>query len=248
MRGLVETAVKHMGASQVLITADHGFLFTHKEFRELDLVSSREFAGDETKVERRFLRTRSDVSSDMLLAMRASVQHDDGWSWWAARDCVRIKAHGSRNYVHGGVSLQELCVPVVKFTTRRSGSKGYVQNTPAEIQLLSSSRRITNSITNIDFFQKEPVGGKVLAAEYDLEFTDSCGSAVSDSRRVCADKTSASEGDRTLRASFTLKPGIQWDPKATYYLMARDAKTGNVAWREQFSIEVYFAPMDDFGW
>lgn len=248
MRGLVETAVKHMGASQVLITADHGFLFTHKEFRELDLVSSREFAGNETKVERRFLRTRSDMSSDTLLAMRASMQHDDGWSWWAARDCVRIKAHGSRNYVHGGVSLQELCVPVVKFTNRRSGSKGYVQSTPAEIQLLSSSRRITNSITNIDFFQKEPVGGKVLAAEYDLEFTDSCGNAVSDSRRVCADKTSTSEGDRTLRASFTLKPGIQWDPKATYYLMARDAKTGNVAWREQFSIEVYFAPMDDFGW
>lgn len=248
MCALVETSVKHMGASRVLITADHGFLFTHKDFVEMELLDRSSFFGEILKAERRFICAESEASSNLLLQMKTTFDASEDHSWWAVRDCVRLKTAGSRHYVHGGVSLQEMCVPVVHYTNRHTSSKDYVATTPAEIQLLSTNRRITNTIFNLDLFQTQPVGGKIAPATYKLAFTTLAGIEVSDKRTLYADKAEQNAEERSMRVKFALKPGTHWDPKETYYLVARDTNTGKIAWKEQFSIEVTFAPVEDFGW
>lgn len=249
MTSLVKMAVKDMGARDVIITADHGFLYTHREFREMDEVGRQVISAEPTRVERRFVQAPPDASSETLLRIAQDDLDEGAFSWWAARDCVRIKVPGaSKHYVHGGVSLQEMCVPVVKFRNMRASTKGYVEVHPASLQLLLSNRRITSSIFNLELFQKEPVGGKVTAEDYELVLTDASGNEVSDSRIVRADRESLDEKQRVVRVKFALKPGRQWSSAETYYLVARNAKNGAIDWKEPFSIEVAFAPVDDFGW
>ena len=59
---------------------------------------------------------------------------------------------------------------------------------------------------------------------------------------------STSEQKRVTRVKFTLKAGMTWDSKATYYLVCRDKSTNKISWKEEFRIEVAFAPVEDFGW
>ncbi|WP_251198426.1 BREX-1 system phosphatase PglZ type A [Anaerotardibacter muris] len=249
MVSLVKSAVRHMGAQEILITADHGFLYTQKEFQEIEQLDRKALSVTPSKIERRFAIASPEATSELLIKMNVEDMDESGSTWWAARDCIRLKVQGSsKQYVHGGISLQEVCVPVITFKNMRANSKGYVETKPTSIQLLSSSRRVSNTVFNLEFFQKEAVGGKVVATEYDLVFTDSSGNEVSDAQRFKADKTTSNEAERTVRVRFNLKPGIQWQSTEAYYLVVRDTSTGAIAWKEPFSIEVSFAPMDDFGW
>lgn len=247
MVDLVRMATNQLGASRVLITADHGFLHTRCDIPESEQASRTEVSGDVKLVERRFVCADTAATSDVFVNMNMTDVDGGTYTWWAARDCVRIKASGSRNFVHGGVSLQELCVPVVRFRNARAGQKGYVEQQYATLRLLDQTRRITSTIFNLQFFQSEAVGGKVLPCEYELVLTDKMGNIVSDVRRAHADNTSPTEADRTVRVRFTLKPGITWRASDSYYLVVRNKQTGETVMNEQFHVEVAFAPLEDFG-
>lgn len=246
---LVRIAVNDLGFNRVLITADHGFLYTRDPLQERDKVSSNEIDGRTVKIGRRY------VISDELLAddpvfVRINLYdlEGDDYVGLAPRECIRIKRPGAGdNYVHGGVSLQECCVPVVEFRNGRTGSKGFEEARPAELSLLSTSRRVTSMQFNIDLYQQEPVGGKILPAEYELVMTDDSGNEVSDVRKAHASLVSADDTARVVHVRFALRAGRTYDAKAPYYLMCRNASNGSMAWKEEFRIEVAFVPMDDFG-
>lgn len=244
---LVRAAVNDMGIGRVIVTSDHGFLFTRQEIPEVDQASRKEVDGAIEKVERRFLIADPDATSEVFVNMDMEDVDGGSYTWWAPRDCVRIKCSGSKNFVHGGVSLQELCVPVVRFRNLRSGSKGYVEQEPAQIKLLNTNRRITAAVFFIDLYQKDQVVGKVLPCDYDLVFTDASGNAVSDTCTVHADSTSEKDVDRKMHVRFALKSDRTWNSGDPYYLVVRNKQTGETCWTEEFRIEIAFAPGIDFG-
>ena len=145
------------------------------------------------------------------------------------------------------MSLQELCVPVLRYRDARAGAKGYEERTKAELKLLSTVRRITSMLFKVELYQPEAVGGKILPAEYTLAMVDEMGNEVSEVRRAHADMESAEEKARIIRLQFGLKAGRVYDAKHTYYLLCRSKDTGQVAWKETYQIDIAFAPMDDFG-
>ena len=244
---LVRAAVNVMGVGRVLVTSDHGFLYTRSDIPEVDQASRKEVSGSIEKVERRFLIADPDATSEVFINMDMEDIDGGAYTWWAPRDCIRIKCPGSKNYVHGGVSLQELCVPVVKFRNLRSGSKAYVEQEFAQIQLLNTDRRVTSAVFFLNFYQKDRVAGKVLPCEYELSFTDGSGNAVSDTCIVRADSASERNEDRKMRVRFALKSDRTWSSSDPYYLVVRNKQTGETCWTEEFRIEIAFAPAIDFG-
>lgn len=68
------------------------------------------------------------------------------------------------NFVHGGISLQEMCVPLIEYKHLRNSSKEYQRNKdkydtkPVEVNLLSANHKISNMIFSLNFYQKEAVG------------------------------------------------------------------------------------------
>ena len=245
---LVKMAVNDLNISRVLITADHGFLYTREPLKEQDKVSAAEASASPLKQGRRYLLTESNDVDDVLF-IKMNMDDLDGGSYTglAPRECVRIKKAGpGDNYVHGGLSLQECCVPVIEFRNKRSGSKGYAERQLAEFKILSASRRITSMIFYVDLFQTEPVGGKVLPAEYELVLVDHCGNVVSDVRPAHADMATSDETARVSRIQFGLKAGVSYDAKKPYYLICRNSENGSEAWRQEYNVEIAFVPMSDF--
>ena len=149
------------------------------------------------------------------------------------------------NYVHGGISLQECVVPVFEFKNMRSSNKKFVDVRKAELQLLSQSRKVSNSIFSLDFYQKEAVGGKVTAATYDIFMSDATGKAVSDTQTIIADKTDSDAMARTFHTRFTLK-SAEFKKTESYFLNNLEKGTTNIVAREEFSIDIAFINDFDF--
>ena len=166
------------------------------------------------------------------------------------RESIRIrKKGGGLNFVHGGVSLQEMVVPLIEYHFLRNGSKEYRKNRgrydtkPVEIGLLSANRKVTNMIFSLNLYQKEAVSANREEAAYQLWFADGDGRAVSDRVKLIADRTGDNAQERTLRCTFHLKQ-LKFDATAPYYLVIAD-EDGMQVGREEFQIDIALA-MDDF--
>lgn len=246
---LVKSSINDLTISRVLITADHGFLYTRNPLEERSKVSVADASTRVVKQGRRYLVGDEPSIHDGLFVKMNMDDIDGGtYTGLAPRECVRIKKAGpGDNYVHGGLSLQECCVPVIEFRNRRSGAKGFEERQRAGFKLLSTSRRITSMLFHVELFQTEAVGGKTLPAEYEITLLDASGNAVSDTRPAHADMTTSNETARVSRVQLGLKAGRQYDSKKPYYLSCRSKDDGVEAWRQEFSIEIAFVPMDDFG-
>lgn len=158
-------------------------------------------------------------------------------------DSIRIKiSGGGENYIHGGVSLQEMTVPVIAFKNLRTTSKKYVEVSNAELNLLSENRKISNLLFSLDFFQRHPIGEKIKPCTYVIYMTDDENSVISDRQTVIADRTSLNASERVFRVRFNLKPRA-YDKHTQYRLVITNST--DVPEEVEFQIDIAFA--DDFG-
>ena len=192
---------------------------------------------------------QKDAKPQYLLPVKF-LEDKTPYSGFAPRDNIRIKMKGSGlNFVHGGISLQEMVVPVIEYHFLRNQYKEYTKHKskydtkPVEISLLSANRKISNMIFSLSFYQKEAVGGNREAATYQLYFTDSVGKTVSDIQTIIADKTTENGQERTFRCNFNLK-SQEYSNTEIYYLLIAD-ENGLEVQREEFQIDIAFA-LDGF--
>lgn len=244
--GLVKLIVREFRATDVIVTADHGFLYTDEPLTASDHVSLKDVSGEVVEAGRRYVVAEKDASSEVLLPVALPGGHLKALM---PRECVRIAMAGTgENYVHGGISLQEMCVPVLRFRNRRAGSNGYVESAPVALSLVSKLDTITNSLFTLELLQDEPVGGKALPAEYDIFVGTAAHEPVTDVARVVADRISADASERTFTVRLSLWPGFSPSEGERYPLLARNVGTGEVATLRELRMQVAFAPSIDFGW
>lgn len=234
--------------TRVYITADHGFLYTYSPLSEDAKVDKTTPSEQDVEIDRRYLITRKGATPDYLLPVKFM---DDGYDAFAPRESVRIKKKGGGlNFVHGGISLQEMVVPVIEYHYLRNDSKTYQRNKakydtkPVEVGLLSANRKISNMIFSLNFYQKDAVGDNRSAANYLLYFVDSNEKQISDTAKIIADKTSDNGQERTFRCSFNLK-SLKYDNRASYYLVIADETGLQMPQKEEFQIDIAFA-VDEF--
>lgn len=249
LKNMVRIIVNEFSGTRIYITSDHGFIYTYKPLTEDAKVDKTTSSEDDIEVDRRYLITKKGAKPEYLLP----VKFLDGSQYdaFAPIGNTRIKKKGGGlNFVHGGISLQEMVVPVIDYHYMRTDSAGYQRNKkkydtkPVTLSLLSASRKISNMIFSLNFYQKEAVGANREAATYLLYFVDSEGNQVSDTQRVIADKTSANNQERTFRVSFNLK-SMKYSNKESYYLVIADESGLQLPQREEFQIDIAFA-VDDF--
>ena len=242
IKNMVRIITGEFSGTRILITADHGFLYTFHPLREDDKVDKITKSSQDVDIARRYAIVRKGAAPEYLLPVKF-LDGDTEYDAFAPRGNLRIKMKGGGlNFVHGGISLQELVVPLIEYRYLRNDSKEYKKNKarydtkPVTLSLLSSSRKISNMMFSLTFYQKEAVAGNFQAAVYALYFTDSNGKAVSDTVRLIADKTSDHAEERTFRVGFHLK-SLKYDSKENYYLVIAD-KEGLSLSREEFSIDI----------
>nr|WP_302593521.1 BREX-1 system phosphatase PglZ type A [uncultured Acetatifactor sp.] len=249
LKNLVRIIVNDFGATNIIITSDHGFLYTYSPLKEDDKIDKSGFVNRIVEYGRRFAIMMKGDDPDYLQKVEF-LEDATEYDAFAPMGNVRIKMNGGGlNFVHGGTSLQEMVVPVIEYHYLRNNSKEYQRNKqkydtkPVELGLLSATHKVSNMIFSLNFYQKEPVGDNREAATYQLYFTDSSGKQISDIQKIIADKTSDNGQERTFRCSFNLK-SLKYDSKEIYYLVIAD-ENGLVVSREEFQIDIAFA-VDEF--
>lgn len=250
IKNLVRIIVNEFGGTKVFITADHGFLYTYNPLSEDDKLDKTGFADRIVELGRRYAILRQGAEPEYLLPVKFAGGHT-GYEAFAPRENVRIKINGGGlNYVHGGISLQEMVVPVIEYQHLRSSTKAYQRNKdqidtkPVALHLLSANRKICNLIFSLNFFQTEPVGGNREAATYSMYFVDAGDNQISDVCRVIADKTSLDGQERTFRCSFNLR-SQKYSKLDSYYLVIADESGVQPPVKEVFQIDIAFA-FDEF--
>ena len=246
--GLVRIATNQIKATRIVVTADHGFLYTRCPVPSSDKFARGALAASAVETGERYLVVPQGTEDDLLVKVSMEAVGAGELVGLAPRGFVRINRPGGvSHYAHGGISLQELCVPVVRVRYGGSRSKRIADAAMSEVKLLDTNRRITSMLFRVRLYQPEPVGGKVAPATYELVVADGAGNPISDVRRAVADRADASEQARVMEVIFNLRAGRAFQASEPVYLVARNQQMGEVAWREEFQVDIAFVPMDDFG-
>ena len=155
---LIIKKVANINGSNMLLTADHGFLFQQDDVAKDDAVPLP-VAGEWTLKNRRFaLGTDIAPNPKVKIFTSAALGLVGDWSAVFPLSLGRFPLQGSgMRYVHGGSSLQEVVVPVVKIHKARADDTGRV-----EVELLRVPAKITTGQLSIALFQDRPAQAKVL--------------------------------------------------------------------------------------
>ncbi|MGX6979340.1 BREX-1 system phosphatase PglZ type A [Vagococcus elongatus] len=245
IKNLVRVLANDFPSINIVITSDHGFLYTYEEFTEDDKISKEGFDGL-VDYGRRYAIMDKSANPSFLMPIKF-IDQESGLKGFAPKDNIRIKKQGGGiNFVHGGISLQEKVVPLIKYKHLRSDNKEYQRNRdrydvkPVELNILSTGRKISNMIFNLSFYQSEMLSTNREAANFLLYFVNEYGEKVSDEVRIIADKNTDDEQDRVFNVTFNLKAG-KYDNKKTYNLIIFEESGQVLPKKTEFVIDIPFA-------
>jgi len=252
IKNLVKIIVNDFSGVNIMITSDHGFLYTYSPLTEEAKTDKTDFVHRIVEYGRRYAILSKSEDPDYLLPVKLLSGRTE-YAGYAPRGSIRIKtsAGSGMNFVHGGISLQEMCVPLIEYKHLRNNSKEYLRHKdkydtkPVMVKLLSANHKISNNIFSLNFYQEDAVGDNRAPANYDVYFVDASGKKISDVQKIIADKRGESAQDRTFRCMFNLKSQA-YDSKETYYLVIEQVGSTDLPQRIEFQIDIAFAA-DDFG-
>ncbi len=245
LKDLLRALVNHVSATKVIITADHGFVYQRSKLVEYDKITKvKNDAVVET--DRRYILSKSDAEDMNVLNLpfNAEIITKEPLKVIVPKGTIRFKTQGDDgNFVHGGAMLQEIIVPVIEYFDKRSDE---FKAKKVEVQLTSITRKLTNRISYLEFFQTESVSVKNLPLNLKLYITDVDGNRVSNEVFIIADRDSSDPKDRSFKEKFVLKD-LKYKKEDTYYLVLEDdEETVNpILSKAAFTIDL--AIVNDFG-
>ena len=175
--------VANINGSNMVLTADHGFLFQQDDVDQGDM-SKLPAAEEWTFPGQRFAIGRGIAEDAAVKVFSAEALGLSGeWSAAFPLSLGRFPRAGSgKRYVHGGISLQEVVVPVVRIHKARADDTGRV-----EVDLLRVPAKITTGQLAIALFQGRPAIDKVLSRTLRIGVYASDDSSISEIKTVTFD-------------------------------------------------------------
>lgn len=160
LRDIVDLVKKlaSANATNIFITADHGFLFQDEALPASFFLSTKPH-GDDIKVENRRYVLGRGLKVDVAFATFSSAQVglDSDLQIQIPKSIHRLRlAGGGARYVHGGAALQEVVVPVLTVNKKRKSDTRLVN-----VEVWPESDKITTGQVVVRMFQSEQVSDKV---------------------------------------------------------------------------------------
>jgi len=187
-------------ANNLIVTADHGFIYQNKAIDESDF-STAEVSGSKILYnDRRFIigkglvdnnKLKKFSSGDLGLVGEVEVQIPK------SINRLRIKGSGSR-FVHGGASLQEVIIPVIKINKKRKSDVSTV-----EVDIIhKTSNTITSGQLAVILYQVQAVDNKVKSRNLKAGIYTLEGNLISDSHDLSFDVQSDNPREREQKVQF----------------------------------------------
>lgn len=187
-------------ASNILITADHGFIYQDTELDDSEYVSEpahgdallyrssrfvigRNLGGGNAFT--KFTAAELGLAGDLEVLLPKSIGR------------LRMPGPGTR-YVHGGASLQEVVVPVVSVNKKRTSDVR-----PVEVQLTVRGSTISTGQIAVEMYQAEPVTDKVQSRTLRVGLYAG-DELISEPATVVFDREATDPRDRTVTVRLLL--------------------------------------------
>jgi uncharacterized protein (TIGR02687 family) len=246
LKVLINNLVNNVTATNIIITADHGFIYKRGNLIESDKVAKGSI--EDAYGNRRFVLSTKplELEGTLLFSMEYLLGPDTNLNFITPRGVNRFKVQGAgANYVHGGTSMQEIIIPVVRFKNDRSkNSKNEVKK--VDVKLTSITRKITNTISYLEFFQTEKIEDKRVPLRLKVYFADEDGNRISNENIIIADSKSETYEERSFREKFVLK-NRKYDKTKKYYLIMEDEEETVEKIYDKIPFIIDIAISDDFG-
>lgn len=204
LQDLIKLIKKLTGANinNLVVTSDHGFIYQNRAIEESD------FAGVDPEGEKILYRDRRFVLGKGL-AETASLHKFTPEQLGLTGEVevqipksinrLRLKGSGSR-FVHGGASLQEVVIPVLKINKKRQSDVSLV-----DVDILRGATSvITSGQVAVTLYQTGPVTDKIQQRVLSAGIYTEAGELISDSHELTFDLRSDNPRDRELPVRFVL--------------------------------------------
>jgi uncharacterized protein (TIGR02687 family) len=246
LKSLINNLVNHLSATYFYITSDHGFIYKRGIVEKNEKTSMDKI--EDAYENRRFILTDKalEMEGTLTFDMRYILGKDTQLKCITPKGTNRFEAKGAGvNYVHGGSSLQEIVIPVIYFKNERGKYAKDVQK--VRVTLTSLTRKITNAITYLEFFQTEKIADKIVPCRLKVYLADEDGNRISNESIIIADIKSDDPAERKFKEKFVLK-NIKYDKSKKYYLVLEDEEetVETICDRIPFTIDLAISS-DDFG-
>ena len=200
----LKNIIRKLGSSNantIYVTADHGFLFQESDLESHQYISDGSVRGkDVHQVSGRRCAIGYDLepSDSFMIAKLIDIglSNEDDLEVAFPNSILRMRVQGANtNFVHGGLSLQEIIIPLIKVDKARKDDI-----TDVSIEILTNLKTITTGSVAVTFFQEDYVSDKVQGYEATFGFYSQDGTAISDIEK----RTVASEAIDPKKREFQI--------------------------------------------
>lgn len=214
---MIRRLTGYISNTRYIITADHGFIYKRDKLPESDKIKMESITASYKN--KRYLLSKDPIVNDALISRCMSYLSKLNKVYVTTpigADIIKMPG-GGQNYVHGGSSLQEMIVPVIKVNT----FKGKQDTGLVNVELSSFHHRVTGIEVKLDFMQMEPVTDTVKPRRLQAFFVDADGAKISFPVPITANIKSTDAKDRLIQEKFTLKSG-RYSRDQEYFLVIAD--------------------------
>jgi uncharacterized protein (TIGR02687 family) len=245
LAALVAYIVNNLNGNHIVITADHGFLFTESPPGEPEKSKLDHKPDGAVKAKKRYLIGHGLSNHESVwhgrTAVTASAEGD--MEFWIPRSANRFHFAGGARFVHGGAMLQEIVVPVITVRHKKDkGTRGETKVKSVTVHVLGTTHKITTNRHRFELIQTEPVSDRVKAVTLKVAVYEG-DQPVTNVETVTFESASDKMDERKKWVHLVLQDQ-PYDKRTAYRLVLRDAETGI----EQQSVPVVIdrAFSDDF--
>lgn len=195
-------AIRDANGYNILITADHGYIYQNESLDETDFTDFKAQGGTCYIENRRFVigtglwdgnGAKTWKSEDVGVKAGVDIQISKGIN--------RIRKQGSgTRFVHGGSMLQEIVVPVLHVNVKKKTDVKFV-----DVDILGKQSRITQTSQSVKFYQTEEATDKVKGITLRLGFYTSEGEIISDSVTLTFNSINTDSQQREQKHTFKFK-------------------------------------------
>lgn len=242
---LVSYIVNNLNGNHIVVTADHGFLFTESAPGETEK-SKLDLKPDGTvRAKKRYLIGRDLYDHEAAWHGKTSVtaSAEGDMEFWIPRSANRFHFAGGAKFVHGGAMLQEIVIPVITVRHKKDkGTRGDTKVKTVTVHVLGNSHKITTSRHRFELIQTEPVSERVKPVTLKVAVFDG-DQPVTNVETVTFESSSNKMDERKKWVHLVLQEQ-EYDKKTRYRLVLRDVETG--VEQQGVSVVIDRAFSDDF--
>lgn len=189
-------------ANKIFITADHGFLYQRDELSEDQYLDDKiKLSENDLKLRRCIIGREIEKNPNLLIytAEDLGLSGEVQVAIPLAGQRLRQVGSGSR-YVHGGASLQEICLPLLQVSKKRVSDVAQVD---VEIRR-SGGKTISSGVLVFRLYQVQPVSEKMQGRTLRIALFNSAGEPISELKTIIFDSEDTSDKARDIECRLTL--------------------------------------------